>query len=563
LKILLTILLNIPLLLCGQRHFTFFPGEYLNQMVDNTTHKLYTINTTASLVGGVPDSITGGCSGAHHMLSLSSNGRVYAFGDDTNGELGDGGSGVGGLILTDSLGNPFRNVVQVSCGGTAGGWNSMALKSDGTVWAWGALDGGLRGNNTHGGQANRPVQIPFPGGTFIKQVYLSFIGLALDNTGHVWTWGGEYSFHAPYVLAQGTPTPNIYNPTQLNSSVFGGEQIKTIVGGGNNMQYAITATGKVYAWAFYAHYIAIPDGDMSVTGFNPWHIDTALNLPHPVDTMVVNDIATYAILSDSSLWAWGDCPVGNFGNGTTLDMRHYHSADGAYTPYGWDQGIDENMQLKPVNVAPGKHDFTQIFASPQLAFYIQCSDVNDRYYFAGRNKGGIACNGINGIDSVGGDLGAMYPDSWDQPYLQQIYPMGTRVNRTTCPLFKDTTGAVLQSTYPLNTSGSPPVANAGSNQTVNTTTATLKGSFTYTSPSRGMINRMWTKISGPNTPQIPIVNADTVSVLGLTKGTYVFNYAIMDNNFKTASANVTVTVTAACPNCVIRQRGKKHRFISL
>src|SRR6201985_3934706 len=100
--------------------------------------------------------------------------------------------------------------------------------------------------------------------------------------------------------------------------------------------------------------------------------------------------------------------------------------------------------------------------------------------------------------------------------------MVTRVNRTTCPLFKDTTGAVLQSTYPLNTSGSPPVANAGSNQTVNTTTATLKGRFTYTSPSRGMINRMWTKISGPNTPQIPIVNADTGSVLGLTKGTSLF-----------------------------------------
>jgi hypothetical protein len=86
----------------------------------------------------------------------------------------------------------------------------------------------------------------------------------------------------------------------------------------------------------------------------------------------------------------------------------------------------------------------------------------------------------------------------------------------------------------------PPVANAGSNQTITlpASTATLNGSG-----STGTITSYtWTNVSGPNTPVITTPTAVSTTVTGLIQGTYVFQLSL---NAGASVSQTTVNVIAA------------------
>lgn len=548
-KFLLAILLSIPSILKGQDSLTWFPGEYVNSVLNGNTGKLFNVTNLPFTVSGLSGyTIIGGAGGAHHAVCIDNAGNLHVIGDNGNGELGLGNNtsqSTWQLVTTDSLGNSFGNVRYAYCGGTAIGWITMVLKWDGTLWISGCSDGFVRGNGTYGGASNRFVQIVFSGSPFITRALVGFTGLALDASGNVYTWGGNppSSFFAPYVLARGTPTPsNIGIPTII--SLPG--PAKMIAGSGSNYQFAILTNGKPYGWAFYGGYIGVGSPnqgygspDMSVTTFNPWQLDTAWGIS-TVDTIACSSTGTYFITGGSAYYL-GDNSNGGAGNGQELDFRHL--AYGAvWSPYAWSQGPGELMARKPVQIAPGKNNFSRIFTSSSLTFYGQLSDVNGNYYFMGRNKGGIAGNAIGGIDSVAGDLQSARPNSWQEPWVTRITPFQYPHDiLTTCPWFNDTTGAPLESTYPVNKTGANPVSNAGSNQSISTNTTTLKGSYTYSSPARGLRTRLWSHVSGPSAT-MPLVAQDTTTVINMAVGTHVFKYFIMDNNFKTDSTTVTITI---------------------
>ena len=90
-----------------------------------TTSRLAPVQVTG--LTGVTQ-VAGGCA---HSLALRSDGTVWAWGDNSAGELGRG-------TVTDHEVTPapvsgLAGVTKIS----AGCGFSLALRSDGTVWAWG------------------------------------------------------------------------------------------------------------------------------------------------------------------------------------------------------------------------------------------------------------------------------------------------------------------------------------------------------------------------------------------------------------------------------------------
>ncbi len=74
-----------------------------------------------------------------HSLALKSDGAVWAWGWNFSGQLGNG------TDLDSSIPKKVSNLTDVIAI-AAGGEHSLALKSDGTVWAWGDNTSGQLGN---------------------------------------------------------------------------------------------------------------------------------------------------------------------------------------------------------------------------------------------------------------------------------------------------------------------------------------------------------------------------------------------------------------------------------
>ena len=90
--------------------------------------------------------------GLDHSLALKSDGTVWAWGNNVVGQLGDG-STIRERVSPGQV-NGLSDVVAVK----AGRGHNLALRKDGTVWAWGNNHLGQLGDNSTT-QRNTPVQV--------------------------------------------------------------------------------------------------------------------------------------------------------------------------------------------------------------------------------------------------------------------------------------------------------------------------------------------------------------------------------------------------------------------
>jgi hypothetical protein len=91
--------------------------------------------------------------GHTHSVALGADKTVWTWGANSSGELGDGTAGPGAHVPVH-LG--LTGVTQI----TAGVHNSLAVLSDGTLWAWGENSHGQQGNGTINTSARTPTQVP-------------------------------------------------------------------------------------------------------------------------------------------------------------------------------------------------------------------------------------------------------------------------------------------------------------------------------------------------------------------------------------------------------------------
>ncbi|HRP56085.1 PKD domain-containing protein, partial [Agriterribacter sp.] len=101
-------------------------------------------------------------------------------------------------------------------------------------------------------------------------------------------------------------------------------------------------------------------------------------------------------------------------------------------------------------------------------------------------------------------------------------------------------------TIKVNPAPLPPVANAGSAQTITLPVSNVNLDGTKsTAPSGTITSYQWTKLSGPSSGTIASPAASSTLVSGLVEGVYTFQLKITDNNGGTSTATVNITVNAA------------------
>ena len=249
-----------------------------------------TYNSTPVQVSGLTGVIAASTAYSHSM-ALESNGTVWAWGDNIYGELGNGTTS--NYSATPVQVSGLTNVVAIA----AGNDYSLALKSDGTVWAWGENNDGQLGNgNTT--NSSVPVQVgSFTGGTAIAAG--GGQSLAVKSGGTVWAWGNN----AVGQLGNGTATNS--NTAIQTSGLTGGVSVAA----GLNFSLALKNDGTVWAWgsnAFEGSGFGIASGTPAqVTGLTG---QTAI---------AAGSYHVLTLKNDGTVWTMGYNNYGQLGNGTT------------------------------------------------------------------------------------------------------------------------------------------------------------------------------------------------------------------------------------------------------
>jgi len=308
--------------------------------------------------------------GSAHTLFIDQSNKLWAWGDNSQGQLGDG-TMISRRIPVEIM----ESVTMISSGDRY----NFAIRTDGSLWAWGQNDRGQLGDGTRinrrdpveimqnviyttagwkhtdGGLSGEPEGLydpprPIPpqdAPVESPQVLIWQHSLAITGDGTLWAWGDNNAGQ----LGDGTNVSR-HSPIRVMDNV-------AYVSAGNMFTMAIRNDGSLWAWgrndrgqfgngttigsripvrimddiqAVYAGdaytMIIRNDGSLWAMGQNDRgqfgngnrvSSRTPLMLMDGVSTIAASGNHTMAIMTDGSLWAWGQNDRGQFGNGTTIN----------------------------------------------------------------------------------------------------------------------------------------------------------------------------------------------------------------------------------------------------
>ncbi len=247
----------------------------------------------------VASNVTAVAAGADHSLFLKKDGSLWAMGDnkdpvgDNGGQLGDG--------TYNSTNRPEQivasNVAAIACGG----YHSLFIKSNGSLWTMGYNISGQLGDGSSS-SVNRPEQIVAANVTAIAAGDIH--SLFLKSDGSLWAMGDNYDGQ----LGDGTYSSR-YFPERIvagNVTAVAAGFIHSLFLKSDGSLWAMGANGD--AWG--NHWGQLGDGTYNNT-----------NRPEQIIAGNVANIACGAfhslfVKSDGSLWTMGCNYSGQLGNGT-------------------------------------------------------------------------------------------------------------------------------------------------------------------------------------------------------------------------------------------------------
>ena len=265
---------------------------------------------------------------AENGIFVDNEGKVYTWGDNYYGELGDGITEVGDdkyrkvpMCISD-LDNDLKgkNIVEIYTSSSYG--TIFALDTEGKIYSWGYNYYGQLGDGTNN-NSNVPICISNLDNELkeknIVEIYTSYSTIfALDTEGKIYAWGSN-SFG---LLGNGTTnSSNIPICISELENVLKEKNIVEIYTSYGTV-FALDTEGKIYSWGDnengelgdgitevgYGNYrnipICISELENALKGRNIINIYTA-------------DSTIFALDTEGKIYTWGSNGHGLLGNGTT------------------------------------------------------------------------------------------------------------------------------------------------------------------------------------------------------------------------------------------------------
>ena len=260
--------------------------------------------------------------GEYHTVAVRSDGTVWTWGDNFDGQLGDG------TRIDSSLPIPvagLNDVIAVE----AGRDSTFALKADGTLWGWGWGGNGALGNGT-GSSSTVPVRVSVNSVNAVAAGDLH--GLALRSDGTIWAWGFNQSGQLGGAVTSiwgsdvAVPIPNLVGMLAVAAE--------------RDYSVALKSDGTVWTWGdnFYGQ---LGNGNKT---------DSAV--PSKVAGLTsVREIAaggTHVVVarSDGTVWTWGENLEGQLGNNSYVDSTVPVQVSGLTGVVAVAAGLQHSLALK-------------------------------------------------------------------------------------------------------------------------------------------------------------------------------------------------------------------------
>jgi alpha-tubulin suppressor-like RCC1 family protein len=283
------------------------------QLGDNT------VVNRSSPVAVCSSGITDWCqisAGYRHSLALRPNGTLWAWGNGGYGRLGTGDT-VNTSSPVSVVGG-FTDWCQISAGTQAS--HSAGIRTDGSLWTWGLNSVGQLGTNSTICRSS-PVSV-VGGFTWCRVSVGASHTVAIRNNGTAWAWGNN-DFGQ---FGNGTYLTNRSSPV----SVIGGFTDWCQIGAGNSHTVGLRTNGTLWSWG-YARYGRLGNNTTGFTrttspvsvvgGFTDW-CKLSVGTEH-----------TIAQRCNGTLWGWGRNCDGRIGMGSAIEVSSPVSVVGGFTDW--------------------------------------------------------------------------------------------------------------------------------------------------------------------------------------------------------------------------------------
>jgi len=231
--------------------------------------------------------------GINVNAAIKTDGTLWLWGANYYGSIGDNTlTKRSSPVQTVAFG---KNWKQISCGY----YHTAAIKTDGTLWCWGLNNLGQLGDNTTTNRSSPVQTVSF--GTNWKQVSCGYHTAAIKTDGTLWTWG-----RATFGQLGDNTASRKSSPVQ---TIAGGTNWKQVSCGGS-ITAAIKTDGTLWTWGY--------------NGSGELGDNTVVSKSSPVQTVTfatnwkqVSSAGNMAaIKNDGTLWLWGANTIGQLGDNT-------------------------------------------------------------------------------------------------------------------------------------------------------------------------------------------------------------------------------------------------------